>query len=137
MIKHTPLVQPFMRRKVSLGSSSIMNVVRYKVGPLSGLFDNALQRPCFFILLNRHQKLRLLLHDYNHEVGSITRRAVCPLGGGQNTFPVHGPPHGLPISVDYPKIDKPRATTVVRIKEDISPTSSYVKIIKSIIILSS
>ena len=27
--------------------------------------------------------------------------------------PVHGPPHGLPISVDYPKIDKPRATTVV------------------------
>ena len=37
--------------------------------------------------------------------------------------PVHGPPHGLPISVDYPKIDKPRASTVVRIKEDISPTS--------------
>ena len=86
-----------------------MNVVRYKVGPLSALSDNALQRPCFFILLNRHQKLRLLFHDYHHEVGSITRRAVCPLGGGQNTDPqsMDYLTDYVYTHMDYPNIDKP------------------------------
>lgn len=54
-IKHTPLVQFFISKNVSLGSSSIVNVPRYKAGLLGWFSGRALHRPPF-ILMNCGKK---------------------------------------------------------------------------------